>query len=177
MAHGDYGAQGRPSWELLWEHLDSLIEYRVGWRAQLRYLDEKRGGAAYLAAAGLTPSRDQRRRWAGKGQPTRANQATIARAYRQLRRRNAAGPLIRKLEQGGGVQVEIHPESQTPVIKGRKRDLEVLGFRVRRWAILITAWASGDQTGFEQQWLSILEDAPRSDWAAYQFASAVGIII
>lgn len=175
MAHGDYGAQGRPSWELLWEHLDSLVEFRKGWRAQLRYLDEKAGGAAYLAREGLTPTRDQRRRWAGKGQPTRTNQAAIDRAYRTLRRRNVIRNLTRKLE-AADAQVEIHPESQQPVKAGRKRPLNARTLRVRRWATLITAWATGDTTGFEQAWLGILEDIG-SDSGAYEYASSVGVIV
>lgn len=176
MAHGDFGAQGRPSWELLWEQLESLVEFRSGWRAQLRYLDRTRGGAAMLAAESLVPSPAQRRRWAGKGAPTKANQATINRAYRDLRRRNVVRFLVQRLEAGGGTRVEIHPESQAPVERGRKRDLQARQVRVRHWATLIQAWARGDRTGFEQQWLTALEDIG-SDYAAYEFASSVGVII
>lgn len=176
MAHGEYGAQGRPSWELAWEAIDSLIEFRKGWPAQLRYLDEKRGGAAYLAREGLTPTRDQRRRWAGKGAPTRANQAAIQRAYRELRRRNAAGPLLRKL--AGGAQIELHPEGEQPVAPAHRRGLQVRTFRLRNWDRLVRTWAAGDSIGFEAAWKDILEaDFGDSDWRAYLYASAVGIIV
>lgn len=175
MAHGDYGAAGRPSWDLLHAELDGLVSFRKGWRAQLNYLDRTRGGAAFLAREGLTPSRDQRRRWAGKGQPARTNQAAIDRAYRDLRRRNVVRILTRKLEAGGGTRVEVHPESQQPVQGPRRRSLSVLDINIRHWGRLVQAWATGDDTAFEQEWDSILDGSNRSDWSAYLYANSVGI--
>jgi hypothetical protein len=175
MGHGDYGAQGRPSWELLWERLDSLVEYRVGWRAQLRYLDQTRGGAALLGAEGLVPNRRQRARWAGGGRPTAANQAAIDRAYRSLRRRNVVRFLLRRLNQPG-VRVEVHPESQKPVQGPRRRDLQARQVRIRSWDILVQAWSIGDTNAFQQAWLSALEDIG-SDWGAYEYSSSVGVIL
>lgn len=174
MAHGEFGAQGRPSWELLSEALDRLVSYRKGWKAQLRYLDTTRGGAAELAAEGLVPTRRQRNHWASGGQPNKANQAAIMRAYRRLRSRNVIRILTRRLEAGGGTRVEIHPEGQQSVSRPHRRDLNVRDINVRRWARIIQAWATGDTLTLQAEWETILEDLG-SDWNAYLFASSVGI--
>lgn len=174
MAHGDYGAQGRPSWELLANEIDGLVEFRKGWQAQLNYLDRGRAGQLELAFQGLTPTRRQRQRWAAGGHPTKANQAAIARAYRTVRRRNVVRTLTRRLEASGGTRVEIHPEGQGGVQRPRQRDLGVRDINVRRWSRLIQAWAAGDWGAFADAWIEILQDLG-SDWRAYEFASSVGV--
>jgi hypothetical protein len=65
----------------------ALRSYRAkGWRAQLRQLGRVRRGPAAMAVAGLTPSRQTRRRWEGGAQtPSKANREKIARAYDELR--------------------------------------------------------------------------------------------
>jgi hypothetical protein len=174
MAHGDLGAQGRPSWQLLRTELDGLVEFRKGWRAQLHYLDRLRGGAAVLANEGLTPTSAQRRRWASGGQPTKANQTAIQRAYTRLRKHNVVRILTRRLNAHGGTRVEIHPQDQSGVNPDNRRDLNVRILNIRDWGPLVRAWAIGDWTAFQAEWNRVLENLG-SDWRAYQYATSVGI--
>lgn len=174
MSHGDFGAQGRPSFELMQQEMDSLVEFRKGWKAQLNYLDRSQAGLTELAREGLTPTAAQRRRWTSGGRPTVANQGAIRRAYTAVRRRNVIRTLTRRLEARGGSRVEIHPEEQDPVEVDNRRDLQVRTLNVRRWGALVTAWARGDTTAFQAEWNRILEDLG-SDWRAYQYATSVGI--
>lgn len=174
MAHGDFGAKGRPSWQLLQQEMDSLVSFRKGWQAQLNYLDRTGGGAAELAREGLTPTAPQRRRWAGGGSPTRANQAAISRAYMGLRRRNVIRTLTRRLEARGGTRVEIHPEDQDPVEEDNRRDLHMRDINIRKWGALVLAWARGDTTAFQAEWERMLENLG-SNWRAYRYATSVGI--
>lgn len=174
MGHGDFGAQGEPSWELLSAELDSLVEFRKGWKAQLNYLDRSQAGMAELAREGLTPTSAQRRRWTSGGRPTVANQGAIRRAYTALRRRNVIRTLTQRLEAHGGTRVEIHPELQDPVEEDNRRALQIRNINIRRWGALVRAWTQGDTTAFQAEWNTILENLG-SDWRAYQYATSVGI--
>lgn len=175
MAHGDFGAQGRPSWQLLFENLDALVSFRKGWKAQLNYLDSTGAGAAELAREGLTPSAAQRKRWATPtGKPTPANQRAISRAYMGLRRRNVIRTLTRRLNARGGTRVEIHPEAQEPVQRDNRRSLHMRDINIRDWGTLVWAWARGDTAAFQAEWQRILENLG-SDYRAYQYATSVGI--
>ena len=119
-----------------------------GWRAQLRQIDRLpvRGTAA-LEAAGLSPSRETRRRWAnGSQRPSAANRAKIQEAYDILAGREEAKPygeLPPELEHGvfaitGTIDSGDRVEDRTLVV-GLSH-----GFDHDHWETLVDAWMNGD---------------------------------
>lgn len=179
--HGTYGDSGRRSSELLADELADRQSLRgifpaKGWRARLRYLDGGPAGAAELARQGLTPSRWQRTAWKAGGRPNKANQQRINDAYESLRRQRVVADLTRKLERGGrGTRIEITPTNQADVQASRRRDLRPREVNVRHWQPIVSAWVNDDTAALDRAWDQVLETID-SDWAAYQYASAVGLL-
>lgn len=179
--HGAHGDTGRRSSELLADELAERQSLRgifpaKGWRARLRYLDGGPAGAAELARRGLTPSRWQRTAWAAGGRPNKANQARINDAYEALRRQRVVDNLTRRLEKGGaGTRVEIIPSTQQDVDPARRRNLQRREVNVRHWDGIVSAWVNQDDASLDRQWNQVLETID-SDWGAYQYASAVGLL-
>ncbi|WP_331773082.1 hypothetical protein OG948_57680 (plasmid) [Embleya sp. NBC_00888] len=109
--------------------------------------------------------------------PSRANLRRIDAAYRDLRRRNVAWSLIRRLNNGGcGTRVELHPPR--PVRRsGSHRRAGVAGHRsvnVRRWDAIVRAWAAGDERMLDDLWTDEVLADLGSGWGGFEFASGVG---
>ncbi|MYS83505.1 hypothetical protein [Embleya scabrispora] len=182
---GKYGMRGTRASALAAERLDELadgitspVDTERGLAARLRYLTASRAGYAAMDAAGITVTSRTLAAWLAEEQfPTRANLRRIEAAYRDLRRRNVARSLIRRLNNNGrGTRVELHPHDQSGVREPHRR-AGVAAHRsvnVRRWDAIVRAWAAGDEPTLDDLWTDEVLADLGSDWGGYEYATAVG---
>ncbi|GAA1894183.1 hypothetical protein GCM10009716_00070 [Streptomyces sodiiphilus] len=148
---------------------------RRGWTARLNYLTRSPAGRDALTAAGI--SRRALAAWtAGKRSPSPKNRAALDRAYWDLRRRNVANHLKRRLANNGrGTRIEIDPVDQRNVQQPHRRDLPVrhTNVRPRIWNAAVDAWLAGDRQAMEGIWDEIIMDLG-SGYDAYTNVSSTG---
>ncbi|AKH80845.1 hypothetical protein AA958_00175 [Streptomyces sp. CNQ-509] len=180
---GDYGADGVPGKQALARQLDELltgittpVDTDRGLHARLRYLTASAAGYEAMSRAGISVTGRTLMRWlAEEARPTPANLHRIDAAYWDLRRRNVAHDLKRRLNNHGrGTRMEIYPVDQQGVTPARRRDLSVRDINVRRvWDDMVDAWRDGDEAALDGIWDTIISDLG-SAYDAYSYVTAVG---
>ncbi|MEU5220978.1 transcriptional regulator [Streptomyces sp. NPDC020807] len=178
---GHYGAQGIKGSEAVARQLDNLAGYittpitaRRGLLARLNYLTRSNHARQAARAAGLTVTDRTIKAWlTGKRRPSRASLEQIETAYRTVRRQNVARYLLRRLNNGGGTRVEIHPFNQSQVDRRFQRVLEYRSLNIRQWDTIIRAWAAKDTRALDNAWVDAIVDLG-SQWGQYEYVSAVG---
>lgn len=178
---GKYRAKGIKGGEAVARQLDALVTYIKspidtprGFLARVRYLTSSVKRQNEARAAGLAVSDETVAKWLAEEQnPRKASRAMVDKAYRSIRRANVVKHLQERLEADGGTRIEIHPASQTDVPRNRRRSAGVRSINVRHWGNFTDAWATGDQTGLNSEWINVIQDLG-SDWGLYEYVTNVG---
>lgn len=185
MDFGMYGANGAPGAEALGTAIESMVtgiaspvESDRGRAARLRYLTATDAGYEAMDRAGIHVSPRTLIAWlADEVIPRRDNLARLDAAYWDLRRRNVAADLKRRLHNGGrGTRVEINPVNQSAVDRKHKHDLSTRSVNVRDlglWARAVDAWMDDDLEELDAVWDEIIEDLG-SDYDTYSNLSSIG---
>lgn len=178
---GKFGARGIKGSAAVARKLDELadgvvtpVTVRRGLMARLHYLTRTDHSRRAARDAGLTVTDRTLKAWLEeKRRPSRANLERIDTAYRQVRRRNVARHLLRRLNADGGTRVEIHPLNQSQVPRPLQRIVEYRTMNVRRWDRIVETWASGDQQGLDDAWEDVIVDLG-SQWGQYEYVTNIG---
>ncbi len=181
---GLYGAEGVPGKIALARQLDDLVtgiqspvDTERGLAARLRYLTASPQGYQAMERAGIDVTARTLFAWlAEERTPSPANLRKIDDAYWDLRRRNVAPDLKRRLKaEGRGTRVEIYPVDQTNVLTPRRRDLAPRSVTIRGtvWDDIVDAWINDDLDTLDEIWDDIINGLD-SDYDAYTFVTAVG---
>lgn len=185
MDFGMYGANGAPGAEALGTAIESMVtgiaspvESNRGRAARLRYLTATDAGYEAMDRAGIHVSPRTLIAWlADEVIPRRDNLARLDAAYWDLRRRNVAADLKRRLHNGGrGTRVEINPVNQSAVDRKHQHDLSTRSVNVRDlglWARAVDAWMDDDLEELDAVWDEIIEDLG-SDYDTYSNLSSIG---
>lgn len=185
MDFGMYGANGAPGAEALGTAIESMVtgiaspvESDRGRAARLRYLTATDAGYEAMDRAGIHVSPRTLIAWlADEVIPRRDNLARLDAAYWDLRRRNVAADLKRRLHNGGrGTRVEINPVNQSAVDRKHQHDLSTRSVNVRDlglWARAVDAWMDDDLEELDAVWDEIIEDLG-SDYDTYSNLSSIG---
>ncbi|MEV7165853.1 transcriptional regulator [Streptomyces microflavus] len=185
MDFGMYGANGAPGAEALGTAIESMVtgiaspvESDRGRAARLRYLTATDAGYEAMDRAGIHVSPRTLMAWlADEVVPKKDNLARLDAAYWDLRRRNVAADLKRRLHNGGrGTRVEINPVNQSAVDRKHQRDLSTRSVNVRDlglWDCAVDAWMDDDLEELDAVWDEIIEDLG-SDYDAYSNVSSIG---
>ncbi|MEN2424290.1 hypothetical protein AABB02_40090 [Streptomyces rimosus] len=92
----------------------------------------------------------------GAGPPSapRAHRLKLDDAYWDLRRRNVAADLKRRLMSRSGTRIEISPVDQSRVEGRHQRDLATrrLSVRPRFWDAAVDAWLADDAEALDRNW-------------------------
>ncbi|MFB7896154.1 transcriptional regulator [Streptomyces xiamenensis] len=178
---GHYGAQGIPGFEALGNGIErmvtgiaSSVDTNRGVAARLNYLTRSAAGYEAMERAGINKRRIST--WvAKKSSPSPANRAKLDAAYWDLRRRNIARDLKRRLMSGGGTRIEIDPADETgvPVPQRRYPQRRDPNVRPETWAAAVDAWLAEDDTAMDAIWEYIILELG-SDYDAYSYVSSVG---
>lgn len=182
---GKYGAHGKPGGEAISERLTELAggikssaSSERGLEARLKYLTNSPAGYQAMERAGISVTPRTLIAWlAGDRDPNKANRGRIDAAYADMRRRNVAKSLKKRLNNNGrGTRVEVHPINQAGVVPSRQRDLNVRKVNIRpsQWDRLVDQWAAGDVDGMNDEWEDIAEDTLGSEWGAYTSVASIG---
>ncbi|MER6611170.1 transcriptional regulator [Streptomyces sp. NPDC000927] len=179
---GKFGARGIKGSDAVIRRLDDLasgistpVTAKRGLTARLNYLTKTDRSLAAARAAGLTATDRTLKAWlTGKRRPSKANLERIDAAYRQVRRRNVANHLLRRLNAGGGTRVEIHPLNQSQVPRPLQRVVEHRTMNIRRWDRIVGSWAAGDHQGLEQAWTTDVLPDLGSQWGQYEYVTSIG---
>ncbi|WP_225805299.1 transcriptional regulator [Streptomyces sp. NK15101] len=182
---GEFGAHGKRGGEAISDRLTELAGgikssamSERGLEARLNYLTKSPAGYQAMERAGIEVKPRTLIAWlSGDRDPNKANRSRIDAAYADLRRRNIARSLKKRLNNNGrGTRVEVHPITQSGVTPSRKRDLDVRKINVRpsQWDQLVDQWAAHDTAGMNDTWDAIAEDSIGSDWGAYTEVSSIG---
>jgi hypothetical protein len=142
----------------------------------MNYLSTPAGHQA-MRQAGITATRRTMDAWqTGKRMPNRANRARLDSAYWDLRRRNVAADLKRRLHSGGGTRVEIDPADQSNVHIKHRRALNTrrLTIRPRHWDAAVDAWLADDARALKDLWDNEITPDLGTDYDAYTYVSSVG---
>ncbi|MFE8979093.1 transcriptional regulator, partial [Streptomyces cyaneofuscatus] len=142
------------------------------------YLTATDAGYEAMDRAGIHVSPRTLMAWlAEERSPNRANLGRLDAAYWDLRRRNVAADLKRRLHNGGrGTRVEINPVNQSAVDRRHQRDLSTRSVNVRDldlWDRAVDAWMDDDLAELDAVWDEIIEDLG-SDYDAYSHVSSIG---
>jgi hypothetical protein len=151
----------------------SSPDTRRGIRARLNYLGTPAGQQAMLQA-GITATPRTMDAWqTGKRLPNHANRARLDSAYWDLRRRNVAADLKRRLH---GTRVEIDPVDQSQVQIKHRRALNVrhLTIRPRHWDAAVDAWLTDDDRALKDLWANEIILDLGTDYDAFTYVSSVG---
>lgn len=182
---GYYGTRGIPGAEALARELEkhvpgitSSVETERGLAARLRYLTASSAGYEAMERAGISATPRTLIAWLSEQRtPHRANRQKIDAAYWDLRRRNMAAHLKRRLNAGGGTRIEIHPADQTQTQQPHRRDITVRRLTVRSthgiWDDMVDAWIARDNQALDTIWDEIITDIG-SDWDSYAYVSSIG---
>ncbi|MET9974653.1 transcriptional regulator [Streptomyces microflavus] len=185
MDFGLYGANGAPGAEALGTGIESMVtgiaspvESDRGRAARLRYLTATDAGYEAMDRAGIHVSPRTLIAWlADEVIPRRDNLARLDAAYWDLRRRNVAADLKRRLHNGGrGTRVEINPVNQSAIDRKHQHDLSTRSVNVRDlglWARAVDAWMDDDLEELDAVWDEIIEDLG-SDYDTYSNLSSIG---
>lgn len=185
MDFGMYGANGAPGADALGTAIESMVtgiaspvESDRGRAARLRYLTATDAGYEAMDRAGIHVSPRTLIAWlADEVIPRRDNLARLDAAYWDLRRRNVAADLKRRLHNGGrGTRVEINPVNQSAVDRKHQHDLSTRSVNVRDlglWARAVDAWMDDDLEELDAVWDEIIEDLG-SDYDTYSNLSSIG---
>ncbi|WP_331728840.1 transcriptional regulator [Streptomyces canus] len=182
---GAFGAHGKPGGEAISERLTELAggikssaASERGLEARLKYLTNSPAGYQAMERAGISVTPRTLIAWlAGDRDPNKANRGRLDAAYADLRRRNVAKSLKKRLSNNGrGTRVEVHPVNQGSVPTPRQRPLDVRKVNIRpsQWDRLVDQWADGDVDGMNDEWEDIAADTLGSEWGAYTSVSAIG---
>ncbi|WP_331756777.1 transcriptional regulator [Streptomyces sp. NBC_01506] len=182
---GAFGAKGKPGGEAISDRLTELAgglklsaANERGLEARLKYLTNSPAGYQAMERAGIGVTPRTLIAWlSGDRDPNKANRSRLDAAYGDLRRRNVATSMKKRLNNNGrGTRVEVHPLSQGGVIPSRQRALGVRNINIRpsRWDRLVDQWAPGDVDGMNSEWEDIAEDELGSEWGAYTQVSTIG---
>ncbi|MGW1412645.1 transcriptional regulator [Streptomyces sp. NPDC002403] len=181
---GTYQAQGVHGRRALAEAIDRMVtgiespvDSERGLAARLRYLTVSDAGYEAMDRAGIHVRPRTLIAWLAEEQtPSRANLARLDAAYWDLRRRNVAADLKRRLNNHGrGTRIEIDPADQSRVDRRHQRDLETRSISVRGvWDRAVDAWIDGDEQELEAVWDDIISGGLGTDWDAYTYVSSVG---
>ncbi|PJF01973.1 transcriptional regulator [Streptomyces carminius] len=183
MRLGLYGADGIPGADALGAGIERMVtgitsppDTQRGVAARLRYLTTSPAGYAAMDRAGLAVTARTLYAWLAEERlPTPANRRKLDDAYWDLRRRNVAADLKRRLKAGGGTRIEIDPADQTRVPAPHRRDVQVrrLTVRPRIWEAAVDAWLADDHETLDTIWDDLIHDLG-SDYDAYSYVSSVG---
>lgn len=185
--HGKYGPTGG---ELIRDAFDAYARSRLirsdpnsrrGVSARLNYLTSHRGGVEALQAQGLAARPRTLRGWlAGLVVPRRSSREAIDRAYRELRIRNVARELRRRLADGRRITVEPLPADAVPHTKqtrqGQFDDREVF-VDGGTWARFVDAWEDDDDRYMDDIWMDDVCGDLGSPPEAYYEVAHVGFTI
>ncbi|MGW1106088.1 transcriptional regulator [Streptomyces sp. NPDC002540] len=181
---GTYRARGIHGGQALAEAIDRMVtgiespvDSERGLAARLRYLTISDAGYEAMDRAGIHVRPRTLIAWLAEEQtPSRANLARLDAAYWDLRRRNVAADLKRRLNNHGrGTRIEIDPADQSRVDRRHQRDLETRSISVRGvWDRAVDAWIDGDKQELEAVWDDIISGSLGTDWDAYTYVSSVG---
>ncbi|MFE3476357.1 transcriptional regulator [Streptomyces bacillaris] len=186
MDFGHFGARGAPGYEALGIALEKMVtgisspvDSDRGLAARLNYLTKSDAGYEAMDRAGIHVSPRTLMAWlAEERTPNRANLARLDAAYWDLRRRNVAADLKRRLHNGGrGTRVEINPVDQSRVKRRHQRDLSSRSVNVRDlgiWDRAVDAWMEEDLHELDAIWEQICQDHLGTDWEAYAYVSSIG---
>ncbi|MCX4657410.1 transcriptional regulator [Streptomyces microflavus] len=186
-----YGAQGVTGGDALGIALgrmvtgiSSPVESERGFAARVRYLTKVDAGYEAMDRAGVHVSPRTLMAWLAEERMPRSK-AMLARvdaAYWELRRRNLAADLKRRLHNGGrGTRIEINPVNQSGVDPKHQRDLtsrlSTRDVNVRDldlWDRAVDAWLANDQAELDDVWARICQDRLGTDWEAYEYVDSIG---
>ncbi|MGR3935300.1 transcriptional regulator [Streptomyces sp. BRA346] len=181
---GDFRARGIRGGAALGEGIDRMVtgiespaDSERGLAARLRYLTASDAGYEAMDRAGVHVRPRTLIAWLAEEQtPTRANLARLDAAYWDLRRRNVAADLKRRLNnRGRGTRIEIDPVDQTAVERKHQRDLETRNVSVRGvWDRAVDAWIAEDTDELEAVWDDIIQSTLGTDWDSYTHVSSIG---
>ncbi|MFC7219296.1 transcriptional regulator [Streptomyces polyrhachis] len=180
---GQYGAAGVPGAQALARQLDELltgvtspVDSDRGLEARLRYLTASPAGYQAMDRAGIAVTQRTLLRWlSGESHPHHANLQRLDTAYWDLRRRNVARDLKRRLNaEGRGTRMEIYPVDQAGVATAHRRALPPRSLNVRLlWDDMVDAWLTADRTTLDDIWDDIISGLD-SQYDAYSYVTAVG---
>lgn len=181
--NGNWGAKGKPGGEAISDRLTELAggikssaDSERGLEARLKYLTNSPAGYQAMERAGISVTARTLIAWlSGDRDPNKANRSRIDSAYADLRRRNVAKSLKKRLNNNGrGTRVEVHPVNQGSVPSLNQRSLDVRRFTVRKWDRLVDQWSAGDVLGMNSEWEDMAADELGSQWGAYVMVGAIG---
>ncbi|MEN2424281.1 transcriptional regulator [Streptomyces rimosus] len=180
---GRYNAQGIGGGDALGYGIERMVtglqssaHSERGIAARLRYLTASEAGYAAMERAGINVTARTLYAWlAEERSPNVANRQKLDDAYWDLRRRNVAADLKRRLTSRGGTRIEINPVDQTRVEARHQRDLSTrrLTVRPRFWDAAVDAWLADDADALDRIWGDLIPDLG-SDYDAYSNVSSVG---
>ncbi|WP_406378563.1 transcriptional regulator [Streptomyces sp. NBC_01618] len=181
---GTYQARGIHGGQALAEAIDRMVtgiespvDTERGLAARFRYLTTSDAGYEAMDRAGIHVRPRTLIAWLAEEQtPSKANLTRLDAAYWDLRRRNVAADLKRRLNNHGrGTRIEIDPADQSRVDRRHQRDLETRSISVRGvWDRAVDAWIDGDEQELEAVWDDIISSSLGTDWDAYTHVSSVG---
>ncbi|MFJ2884086.1 transcriptional regulator [Streptomyces sp. NPDC086796] len=178
---GKFGARGIKGSDAVARQLADLadgivtpVTVKRGLMARLHYLTRTDHSRRAARDAGLTVTDRTLKAWLDeRRRPSNANLDRIDAAYRQVRRQNVARHLLRRLNDGGGTRVEIHPLNQSQVPRPLQRMVEYRTMNVRRWDRIVESWAAGDHQGLDDAWEDVIVDLG-SQWGQYEYVTNIG---
>ncbi|KAK1184423.1 transcriptional regulator [Streptomyces sp. NBS 14/10] len=158
--------------------IESPVDSERGLAARLRYLTASDAGYEAMDRAGIHVRPRTLIAWlAGEQNPSKANLTRLDAAYWDLRRRNVAADLKRRLNnRGRGTRIEIDPVDQSHVQHRHQRDLQTRNINVRGavWDRAVDAWIAEDTQELEAIWDDIIQSTLGTDWDAYTHVSSIG---
>ncbi|WP_234445423.1 transcriptional regulator [Streptomyces rimosus] len=147
-----------------------------GIAARLRYLTASEAGYAAMERAGINVTPRTLYAWlAEECSPNAANRLKLDDAYWDLRRRNVAADLKRRLTSRGGTRIKINPVDQRRGEGRHQRDLATrrLSVRPRFWDAAVDAWLADDADALDRTWDGLIPELG-SDYDAYSNVSSIG---
>ncbi|MFD7973906.1 transcriptional regulator [Streptomyces clavifer] len=174
------GVRGADALGIAIEHMvtgiASPVDSERGLAARLNYLTKTDAGYEAMDRAGIHVSPRTLMAWlAEERTPNKANRSRLDAAYWDLRRRNVAADLKKRLNnQGRGTRIEINPVDQSRVEGKRQRDLSSRSISVRGvWDRAVDAWINDDVAELDAIWDDIIQDLG-SEYDAYSNVSSIG---
>ncbi|MFE1522263.1 transcriptional regulator [[Kitasatospora] papulosa] len=154
----------------------SSVESERGLAARLNYLTKTDAGYEAMDRAGIHVSPRTLMAWLAEERiPNKANRSRLDAAYWDLRRRNVAADLKKRLNNNGrGTRVEINPVDQSRVEDKRQRDLSSRSINVRGvWDRAVDAWMNDDADELDAIGDDIIQGLG-SEYDAYSNVSSIG---
>ncbi|MFE6189141.1 transcriptional regulator [Streptomyces sp. NPDC056465] len=183
MDLGMFNARGLPGADALGVAIERMVtgiasdvESDRGLAARLNYLTKTDAGYEAMDRAGIHVSPRTLMAWlAEERRPNKANRSRLDAAYWDLRRRNVAADLKKRLNNNGrGTRMEINPVDQSRVEDKRRRELSSRSLSVRGvWDRAVDAWMDDDVEELDAIWDDIIQDLG-SDYDAYSNVSSIG---